>query len=476
MADTAGVHHDLFSGLVTLTPELDVMPDVAMNWEILDGGRTYIFNLRQDVLWSDGRAVTAGDFVYSWRRALDPIHGSPMSQILFDIWGAADYHRGKRIRVHELGIEALNDLTLRVRLERPIGHFLQLLTQSVAMPLPRHVVEKHGDAWTDTSHIVTNGPFLLASLDKEQTLVLQRNHAYHGHFPGNVERIEVPVISEPETLLTLYEDEELDVLYIWPFPVEMFQRLIQRYADDFVDWPSFTTTCVRFDVSRPPFDDARVRRAFTLATDREAMIKAHELGRAFPVTGGFVPPGMAGHVPDIALPYNPEEARQLLAEAGYPDGTGMPELTALIHPWVMIWAPDHIFKPWRSELGVRISWELVEWSKIEERVERERPHISTSGWMADYPDPDSFLRVGLQSLSNWQDGNYRSLVEQARCSMSQAERLGLYQQAEKILVKEAPILPLVYRHYQMLVKPWVKNYRPQALLNSYWKDVIIEPH
>jgi ABC-type oligopeptide transport system substrate-binding subunit/DNA-binding SARP family transcriptional activator len=475
-AASAMMQHQLFSGLVRLTPELDVVPDVAMNWEISAGGRGYLFYLRQDVYWSDGVPVTAGDFVYSWRRSLNPSTGYDYAANLYDIKGATAYHQGES---EWLGVQALDERTLWVEVERPTSYFLQLLAQTQAMPLPRHAVETYGEAWTETDHIVSNGPFLLESWDKGRSMVLRRYQAYHGHSQGNVERVELRFFTDPENLLDLFENDTLDELNIMETGLlahAHYMRALRWHADNYLNYAGFGTQYIRFDVSRSPFDDSRVRRAFVLATDRQRLVQARETGKAFPVTGGFVPSDLPGHVPDIALTYNPERARRLLDEAGYPGGRGLPPLTALLLPWHLGQIPELMFKPWKSELGVTISWERLEPVDIPERIWREKPHLFFWGWLADYPDPDNFLRTGIGNICNWQHEVYNSLVEQARHLMDQSERLSLYRQAEEILVEEAPILPLYYARRHLLVKPWIRNYKPQALYNCYWKDVIIEPH
>jgi len=468
----------LFSGLVERSPEMGVLPDVAHSWEVLDGGRKYVFHLRDDVRWSDGVPVTAADFEYAWKRALAPGFGSPFPDFLYDIQGASAYHQGEVADPDQVGVRALDEVALVVELEAPTAYLLHLL--SMMYPVPRHVVEAYGTSWTGLNNIVTNGPFRLAAWERGEFLVLERNPDYHGRFAGNLQRIECSFLTgQAERLLDMYEQNDLDVLPLVSLPPPERDRARQRYAGEYVSGPWLSTDFIGFDVSRRPFDDVRVRRAFTLATDRETLADVTLRGYAFPATGGLVPPGMPGHSPGIGLPYDPQGARQLLAEAGYPDGRGFPAIDCLARD-----DPGHdllgeyLRAQWLQNLGVEITWKQIEWGRFLDRVSEETPHMLMVEWLVDYPDPDNLLRVGYQwwVAPEWRNEGYRELVEGARRVMDQAERMRMYQEADRILVEEAPILPLHYGRSHVLVKPWVRKHRTSPQKLWFWKDVIIESH
>ncbi|MGB5932102.1 MAG: ABC transporter substrate-binding protein, partial [Anaerolineae bacterium] len=320
------VIEQLFSGLVERSPEMSVVPDVARSWEVLDGGRKYVFHLRDDVHWSDGAQVTAGDFEYAWKRGLNPATGWSLAGLLYDVKGARAFHQGEVSDPDSVGVRALDDVNLEVELEGPTGYFLHLL--ALGYPLPRHIVEAHGASWTDLNNIVTNGPFRLTAWERGESMLLERNPAYHGRFTGNLQRVECSFLTgQPAEILQMYENNSLEILDSLP-PAEM-DRARQRYAGEYVSGPFPSTNYIGFDVKRPPFDDPRVRRAFTLATDRGTLADVILRGFVFPTTGGFVPPGIPGHSPGIGLPYDPDQARRLLAEAGYQGGRGFPTVEAL---------------------------------------------------------------------------------------------------------------------------------------------------
>ncbi|NIV32084.1 MAG: tetratricopeptide repeat protein, partial [Anaerolineae bacterium] len=202
---SAAIIRQLFSGLVDASPELDVVPDVARTWEVLEGGRKYVFHLRDDVRWSDGTPVTAEDFAYAWRRALDPVTGSRNAHLLYDVKGARAFHRGQVSDPNRVGVRPLDAVTLAVELEQPTGHFLQLLTHYATYPLPQHVVAVHEGAWTEVGKIVTNGPFKLEAWNRGESMVLVRNLKYHGRFEGNVQREELSFLTDWSAALAMYE-------------------------------------------------------------------------------------------------------------------------------------------------------------------------------------------------------------------------------------------------------------------------------
>jgi oligopeptide transport system substrate-binding protein len=488
---SSAVIDQLFSGLLELTPEMDVVPDVARSWEMLEGGRKYVFHLRDDVRWSDGTPVTAGDFRYAWKRVLDPATGSPVASLLYDVKGARAFHRGAcpdgstgsprwpaegEGEVGGLGVRALDEVTLAVELEEPTGYFPYLLACGATYPVPRHVVEPHGEAWTEPGNIVTNGPFRLEAWQRGESMVLVRNPDYHGRFRGNVQWVEL-AFGERLAGLEMYEADRLDILNLMGFPSSERDRVRQRHAGEYISIPLLRTSYVGFDVSRPPFDDPRVRRAFALATDKETLVDVVLRGYAAPATGGFIPPGMPGHSAGIGLPYDPDQARQLLAEAGYPDGDGFPVVEALSSHGEIALQSEYLQAQWQESLGVEIMWETMEFGMLFDRLRREPPYMFLRGWIADYPDPDNFLRAGpVRRSTGWQNATYDRLVEEARRVMDQGERMRLYGQADRILVEQAPILPLLDGRFHLLVKPWVRKFLTSAITAWFWKDVIIEPH
>jgi len=421
-----GLMSQLFSGLVELSPEMDVVPDVAQTWEVTEGGRKYTFHLRDDIRWSDGTPVTAEDFVYAWRRVLDPATESPSASLLYNIKGARGFHQGDIPDPGSVGVQALDEHTLVVELEEPTSYFLQLLAYPATGPVPRHVVERYGEAWIKLDNIVTNGPFRVESWKRRQSMVLVRNPEYRGRFTGNVHEIDLFVL-ERSTALKMYEDDSLDVLDLGLHPEPEMDRARQGHAGEYLSVPWLATIFVGFDVSKPPFDDVRVRQAFVLAIEKETLGDVIWRGYVFPATGGFIPPGMPGYSVGIGLPYDPQQAQQLMAEAGYPGGRGFPVADALT-PHEHEPLSKHLRTKWQENLGVDITWHPMDHGSFVERVYREPPSMFLGRWLADYPDPDNFLRVGPAIwLPGWRNKTYAVLVEEAGRSMDQEERDGSVQ-------------------------------------------------
>jgi len=465
---TSQLLEQIFSGLLDMTANFDVVPDVARNWEVRDGGRRYIFYLRDDVFWSDGVPVTAHDFVCSWLRVLNPKNRLTVTTGLYDVKGGRAYKQGELSDPDQVGVRARDPYTLEVELEGPTGFFLYLLTQPLCLPVPKHVVDQHGDSWGKIENFVSNGPFLLKSWQPGKKIILERNPTYHGQFSGNVQHMELLLIDSPEERIRLYEADGLDVLRLEP-AIEYAQ---QRHFGEYISGPSLNSSYLRFKVDSPPFTDPQVRQAFVMAVNRENLASVVLKGYHAPAMGGYVPPGIPGHSPDIGLPFNPELARQMLAQAGYPDGQGLPEmeLTANFDNQTMA---EFIIAQWEQHLNASINIKVLEWGSFLNNL--DITHLLLARWVADYPDPDNFLRVSMtRRIGNW-NKPYINLLEEARRLTNQGERMKLYRQADKILVEEAAIMPVTYARFHLLVKPWVKNFAKSSL--DFWtcKDAIIVP-
>jgi ABC-type oligopeptide transport system substrate-binding subunit len=272
----------------------------------------------------------------------------------------------------------------------------------------------------------------------------------------------------------MYEADRVDVLDLLDLPPLERDRARRQYAGQYVSAPLLSTLYVVFNVGRPPFDDVRVRRAFVLAADRKWLADVVWRGYYSPATGGFVPVGMPGHSMGIGLPYDPEQARELLAEAGYPGGRGFPAVDALV---ALHRVDEYLQAQWRENLGLEISWKTMEVGALINSLDRDPPHLLLFAWGADYPDPDNFLRVcPARSRAQWRNEVYERLVEEAWHITDQEQRLTMYQQADRILVEEAAVTPLLYQRLHLLVKPWVTRYPTAAIRVQFWNDVIIEPH
>lgn len=253
---------------------------MAKGWKVSEDGKTYTFTLRDDVIWSDGKKVTAHDFEYSWKRLLDPATAAEYAYFLYDVENAYEYNSGQLKDPSLVGVKAVNDATLEVKLRRPVVYFPSITTFTVTFPLRKDIVERYGDRWTDPAHIVTNGPFLLKEWRHEYSLTLAANNGYFGGRP-RLDEVRFYVIGEGTTALTLYETGGLDLVSLPPLAIPTYKN-----NREYLHHPFLRGYYYGFNVEKPPFHDRRIRQAFSMAIDR----------KAFPeiLKGG----GVAGHILD----------------------------------------------------------------------------------------------------------------------------------------------------------------------------------
>ncbi len=466
----------LFSGLVEMRGAMDIVPHVARSWEVLENGRKYTFHLRDDFLWTDGHPVTARDFEYAWKRVLDPKTDSPAASWLYDIRGARAFHQGEDSNPNAVGVKAIDDHTLMVELEAPTSYFLHLVAFSITYPIPSHVIEEVGENWTDTEHLVTNGPFILDRLETSRKIHLKRNPDYPGQFDGNLLKVELLQSTDWEENVERYERGEIEIL--GGIPASELERVRQRYANDYITGPFPLTTYLGFNSNRPPFDDSRVRQAISHVINRDHLANVVLRGSSDPATGGFVPPGIPGHTPNIALPYNPSLGKQLMEEAGFSNGQDLPIIQMYSSDFPFYRTITEVVQDQMKEnLGIETEITHFNFPQILDSIAQDEPHIFAMGWGATYPDPDDFLRIASRTLiqPKWNE-RFDKLVDDARRVSDQLKRMKMYEEAEKILAKEVVVLPLLYARFHLFVKPWVKKLPIQPIRVFSFKDIILEEH
>jgi ABC-type oligopeptide transport system substrate-binding subunit len=470
---TAEFTFALFEGLAELTHEMDILPAIASSWEVQQGGRRYLFRLRRDVRWSDGEPLTAHDFVFAWRRTLHPATASPNASLLYDLRGARRFHSGENPDPALLGVSASDNWTLLVELEEPVGYFMYIMAHYAAFPLPRHRLEALGDDWATPQQLVCNGPFRLAGWQPGKTLTLERNPHYTGRFSGNLQAVEFDLVYDRDRFQARYEADELDVVGLGTRHLEQMRY---RYPGEYLTSPEPGSSFIGFNLTHPPLNDRRVRQALVHALDRAALVELLSYGYPMPTSGGFLPPGIPGHAAENGLAYDPERARQLLAEAGYPGGRGFPELNLFaLKTKQANRMGEFIARAWKEVLGVELH--LREHDLIGDFNTLELPGLWHITWMADYPDADNFLRVALehyQVLRSWKNAEFNQLVDKARRCLDPGRRAQMYRDADRLLTQDAVLMPLSYMRQHLLVKPWVKNFRPGMLHFFFFKDVILD--
>jgi len=434
---------NLMAGLTEFDKSLKPAPVIAKSWDILEGGKRIVFHLRDDVAWSDGKKVRAQDFEYSWKRLLNPKTASEYAYILFDILNAEEYHEGKISDEALLGVQAKDDSTLEVKLKHPASYFLSITTFEVTYPQRQDIVEKFGSKWTEPGNIVTNGPFLLASWQHENEIQLSANPDFFLGKPA-VEKVRMFMINEKTTALAMYDQGQLDFIDNHSIPILEKQRVSK--LPGFQRVPQLRGYYYGFVIDQKPFDDVRVRKAFSMAIDRSVFPKILHGGEQ--PASCWIPPGMLAHNSRIGVTHNPPEARRLLREAGYPDGKGFPPVTLGYNT-----DEDHKIVAeaaqgmWKRNLGVLVRLENQEWKVYLKKLQTDPPHVFRLGWGADYPDPDNFMKLftALSGNNNthWKNPRYDQLLESAAREFAGKKRGKIYDEAQRILCEtDLPILSL----------------------------------
>lgn len=476
----------LFSGLVKLSPKGNILPDVARSWEVLEGGSRYVFHLKEDVFWSDGIPVTAKDFEFAIKRILDPKIESPIAVFYYEIKNARPYHKEKMSESDLIGVYTKDDYTLEFKLDTPTPYFLQFLGVG-SLPVPQHTIKKYGDNWTKTENIISNGAFKLASWTQGESLVLKKNPRYHGEYNGNLTYVEVTFPDQGENILQAYLDGKFDTLRSEFLTRDQNLYSRQYLSSEYFSAPSLGTNYLAFDTSNAPFNDPRIRRALALATDRTSLIRKAFLGSRSPANGGLLPPGMPGYSPNIGLPFDPDRARFLLAEGGFPTGKGFPVLEGIFSEQSSTFKKSHslllkiLQGMWLDILGIHVNWTQVTATDYYYGTLNKKPQLLIGGWNADYNDPHNFFvdarwnRLADQEFL-WGQQEYEGLIQKAEEVLNQEERINLYMEADRIIAQEVPVIPLYYIKTQGLQKPWVKGLIYSAQRFAYFKDVIIKEH
>jgi oligopeptide transport system substrate-binding protein len=465
----------LFEGLTVVDARtLKVRPGVARSWQISPDALTYTFDLRPEARWSDGKPVTAEDFVYSWKRVLEPKTAAEYAYILYPIRGARAYYDaaskpGGGADWSKVGIRMEGPYRMVVTLEQPCAYFLDLAAFTTYLPVRRDAIEKHGDRWTLPGNIISNGAFRLVEWRFQSRMMWEKNPYYWDAASVALGRVEVRVFNDAVTALDAYETGAVDLTTVVP-PLAVQPLLATRESGRRKDVQYETVYAAyfyRINCSRPPFSDARVRRALVLAIDRQAIIERAARGGQKPAFS-LVPPGYEAYKPPPGLTEDVEEARRLLAEAGFPNGAGMGEPALLVNKGMgHVPIAEMLQQQWRERLGVNVRIEQVEWKVFLDRMSRLDYEVARGGWYADYVDPNTFIDMfvtgGGNNNTGWSNKEYDALVDAAAGRIDPAARMEDFRRAEAILLREVPIIPIYFYTQVMLVRPGLEAVYPNVL-------------
>ncbi|MEK7681400.1 MAG: peptide ABC transporter substrate-binding protein, partial [Chloroflexota bacterium] len=456
---SSGIILEVFSGLVSFTPDLQLVPYLAERWEVSPDAKTYTFFLRKNAKFHDGKPVTARDFKYSWDRIANPATESTTVDIyLGDVVGVSDVVRGKAKEIS--GIKVIDDYTFQATIDAPKAYFLAKLTLPAGFVVDKANVEASKN-WTRNAN--GTGPFKLKEYSIGKQIVLARNANYYREPAPKLDQVLYSLSGG--TPSTMYENNEIDVSGVSLADLDRVRDPKNPLNKDLVvSPPEFALYFIGFNVNKPPFDDVKVRQALILAVDKDAITKSAFSNLRVPAYG-ILPPGMPGFNKDLkGLRYDPSKAKQLLAESKY----------AGKMPRILLNVPgtggsvglddEAMIEMWRKNLGITVEIQQSEWATyLQDLNARKYQMWGGSGWIADFPDPQNFLEVLFYSQSNKNDGNYKNpdvdkLIEQARTLQDVQKRMAMYQQAEDIIVNEVAVLPIWHgTESNRLVKPWVKG-------------------
>ncbi len=451
---SAFVIRQLFSGLVRLDAAMEVQPDLAESWELSPDGRTYTFRLRPDARFADGTSLTAEDVRYSLERAADPALASalPAATYLGDIVGVREKIAGRADSI--AGLEVRDERTIAVTIDAPKGYFLAKLAHPTSFVVDRRAVERGGARWTEAPN--GSGPFFIESWRHDNELVLARNPRFYRE-PAKLARVRLLMGAAASNPLVLYEQGDIDVAEVPSYALARVQDESEPLSRELVSVPQLSLFYLGMNVTLPPFDDPKVREAFTLLIDREKLAKVTLSGAAVPAYG-VLPPGIPGYNPELpAVAADAARARALIAESRYGSPERLPPIVAYGS-----WAST-LREVAEEALGITIEVrDYEDFGDYLAALERAEFQIYGSGWVADYPDPENFLDLLFRGGSGENHTAYASpevdaLLDQAAVEPDEARRYELYREAERRILADAPVVPLYHTVEHALIKPYVRG-------------------
>jgi len=471
----------LFEGLTAEAPNGDIVPGVAETWELGDDGTVYTFRLRRNAKWSNGDPVTAQDFVFGLRRSVDPATGSKYSQILAPIRNAQDVITGAK-PPEALGVEALDDHTLRITLNAPTPYFLGLLNHSSTYPVHAESVRRFGERFSRPGNLVSNGAYVLKEWVVQAQIEVVRNPQYWDDANTTIDRVIYFPIENQSTELKRYRAGELD--WTDELPNDQFQWVKENMGEAMTIAPWIGTYYYGFNLTRPPFkDNPKLRRALSMAIDREILTEKVTQFGEIPAYG-WVPPGIS-HYESCTLDYASwprekrlAEARRLYQEAGYsksnPLVTEIRYNTQENHKKIAI----AVAAMWKQNLGVQASLLNEEWKVfLENRKQKQVTQVFRAGWIGDYNDPYTFAELMLSNHglndSAYRNPDYDALLEQASRTVDEAPRMKLLHEAECTMLNDHPVAPIYFYVTKRLVRPTVGGYENNIMDHHYSKHFYI---
>jgi len=470
LTDTYGhtVANQIFDCLVQYDGTLMIVPAIAQSWKASRDGLTWTFFLRKGVKFHNGREVEADDVVYSFTRLVDPKTRSSAAEIFTKIKGAKEFAEARRKTVE--GLRSVDRYTVQIELVEASAPFVASLAIGYAKIVPREVVQEYGPMFG--SQPVGTGPFKFVVWKKDERIVLDANQDYYGGRPY-VDRLEYRIFTghQTEQMLASFERGELEDTTV---PTAALHRAQTDKRYRFVSRPILGVRFLGFNTTHGVLANRFVRQAFIHAIDREALVQDVYVNR-YKAAQAFLPPGTYGYDPDFQpYPYDPKRAESLLAKAGYPGGAGLPVIQVWSNPRSEAIEQEHeSIRNYLANAGIRVEFRYhTNWPEFKAMVGAGKLSIFRWGWIADVPEPDNFLynlfhSRGRTNLTRYQNPVVDGLLDKARAEQVYLKRVELYRQAEKLIMEDAPVIPLNYYSYERLFQPYVQNIEVSALGDPY---------
>jgi oligopeptide transport system substrate-binding protein len=472
---------NLFSGLFKIDKDNKLQPAVCDSYKVDSTNTVYTFKIKSSAKWSDGKPVKAADFVYSWKRTLNPATASEVASDFFVIKGAEAYNSGKGT-ADAVGLKAIDDQTLQVTLEKPNANFLYILTFGDAAPLREDIIEANKDWTKSPSTYISDGPFMLTDFEPKSKYVLKKNPNYFDAANVKLDTLNIVFISSTDSEIAAYTSDEIDI------DMNLDGETLQKYKDtpDFHSVSRIGTGYFDFNCSSKPFTDAKVRKAFSMAINRKQIIENVLQSTEKPATGevpfGVLDPSTGKDFRDTSgnlITEDVNQAKKLLSDAGYADGKGMPTITLVCK------ANDAdkdvaqaLQSMWKTNLGVDVNIQTFDSKVYWNEVHQGNFTIATDGWTADYPDPYDHLFQFITSANaknnRWSNADYDKLIEDSTNTTDAAKRSKDFVDAEKILADESPIMPVRFYVATYLAKPSVKGMRSDFSGHLLFENAYVE--
>jgi oligopeptide transport system substrate-binding protein len=471
----------LFEGLVADHPTSDteMLPGVAEKWEHNEDYTRWVFHLRQNAKWSDGEALTAHDFAFSYHRMLHPEFPSPYCEMLYFLKNAKEYKMGEVKDFAEVGVKVIDDFTLELTMKEPVPYLPGVTRHFTWFPVPKHAVLSYGKMteqftpWTAVGNLVCNGPFVLKSWQLNDHIEVTKNPMYWDVANVKLNGIRFLPVENAYTEARAFLAGQLHTTY--RVPVDLIPYMQKNHPDFLKMEPYIGSQFLRVNINRPGLSDVRVRKALSLAIDAEAICKTIQRGYE-PATS--FSPKLGEFNPEPVITFDPEKARALLAEAGYPAGKGFPRYSILISGGGGRNLSEAIQAMWKEHLGIVVDIRTMDFASYIDTQNKLDYDISSAGWVGDYLDPTTFLLMWTKGNGNnntgWHSEEYERLLSEAANSADPSQRMRVFEKAEKLLMEERPILPFAWQARNYLHHPSVKGWNPLLLDNHPWKDISLE--